>query len=482
MTQDGESGRYYNMDFSSIFAGLAQPEFVESFKMVIGLVIVLGCLIFGVRYGGLGLAVVAGIGLVALTFGLHLAPGKPPIDVMLTILAVVTCSGFLQTSRGLDVMLKYAEKLLRRNPKWVTILAPITTWLLTVLCGTGHVVYTMFPIIYDIAIKQGIRPERPMACASVASQMGICASPASVAVVSIVTMLAVPEADMHPTVLQVLSVSVVATFCGVLAAAVWSVFRGKDLDKDPEFQKKIADPAQRAYIYGEDGETQASLANEQLPRSAYRATFIFLAGIAVIALLGNFSALLPHFPDAKGALKPMSMTLTIQIAMLLVAAFIMICCKVKAGQVTGSTVFKAGMVAVISVYGVAWMAETYFQAYLPQVKSGLGALITTYPWTYAIAAFIISKLVNSQAAALAIVVPMALSIGVPTLTIISFISASYGYFVLPTYPSDLACIGFDRSGTTRIGKYVINHSFIIPGFIGIGVGCCVGYAVAHAIL
>ena len=453
--------------------------------MVLGLVVVLGCLIFGVRYGGLGLAVVAGVGLVVLTFGLHLAPGKPPIDVMLTILAVVTCSGFLQTSRGLDVMLQYAERLLRRNPKWVTILAPITTWLLTVLCGTGHVVYTMFPIIYDIAIKQGIRPERPMACASVASQMGICASPASVAVVSIVTMLAAPESDFHPTVLQVLSVSVVATFCGVLAAAVWSVFRGKDLDKDPEFRKKVADPVQRAYIYGEGGEgsaAQASLAGEKLPPSAYRATIIFLLGIAVIALLGNFPALLPHFPNAAGVPKPMSMTLTIQIAMLLVAALIMICCRVKASLVTGSTVFKAGMVAVISVYGVAWMAETYFQAYLPQVKAGLGELITTYPWTYAIAAFIISKLVNSQAAALAIVVPMALSIGVPTLTIISFISASYGYFVLPTYPSDLACIGFDRSGTTRIGRFVINHSFIIPGFIGIGVGCVVGYVVAHSIL
>lgn len=461
-----------------------QPEYLESFKMILGLIVVLGCLIFGVRYGGLGLAVVAGLGLVVLTFGLHLAPGKPPIDVMLTILAVVTCSGFLQTSRGLDVMLQYAERVLRRNPKWVTILAPITTWLLTVLCGTGHVVYTMFPIIYDIAIKQGIRPERPMACASVASQMGICASPASVAVVSIVTMLAAPAADFHPTVLQVLSVSILATFSGVLAAAVWSIFRGKDLDKDPEFQKKIADPVQRAYIYGEGGDaaSQASLAGEQLPRSAYRATLIFLLGIVVIALLGNFPALLPHFPDAKGALKPMSMTLTIQIAMLLVAAFIMICCKVKASQVTSSTVFKAGMVAVISVYGVAWMAETYFQAYLPQVKAGLGQLITTYPWTYAIAAFIISKLVNSQAAALAIVVPMALSIGVPTLTIISFISASYGYFVLPTYPSDLACIGFDRSGTTRIGRFVINHSFIIPGFIGIGVGCCVGYILAHSLL
>lgn len=470
------------MDFLVICDAVCQAEFIESAKMVFGLMVVLGCLIFGVRYGGLGLAVVAGIGLVVLTFGLNLSPGKPPIDVMLTILAVVTCSGFLQTSRGLDVMLKFAEKVLRRNPRWVTILAPITTWLLTVLCGTGHVVYTMFPIIYDIAIKQGIRPERPMACASVASQMGICASPASVAVVSIVAMLAAPAADFHPTVLQVLAVSIPATFSGVLVAAIWSIFRGKDLDKDPEFQKKIADPVQRAYIYGESGESQASLAAEQLPRSAYTATFIFLAGIAIIAVLGNFPSLLPHFPDAAGKLKPMFMTLTIQIAMLVVAACIMIFSRVKASNVTGSTVFKAGMVAVISVYGVAWMAETYFQAYLPQVKEGLGSLITTYPWTYAIAAFIISKLVNSQAAALAIVVPMALSIGVPTLTIISFISASYGYFVLPTYPSDLACIGFDRSGTTRIGKYVINHSFIIPGFIGIATGCFTGYLLAHAIL
>ena len=458
---------------------VCEPGVVEGAKMILGLVVVLGCLIFGVRYGGLGLAVVSGIGLVVLTFALHLPPGKPPIDVMLTILAVVTCSGFLQTSRGLDVMLKYAEKLLRRNPRWVTILAPITTWLLTVLCGTGHVVYTMFPIIYDIAIKQGIRPERPMACASVASQMGICASPASVAVVSIVTLLAAPAADIHPTVLKVLAVSIPATFSGVLAAAVWSLFRGKDLDKDPDFQRRIADPVQRAYIYGEGTDAGASLASEQLPRSAYRATFIFLAGIAVIALLGNFSALLPHFPNAAGEPKPMSMTLTIQIAMLLVAAVIMIACRVKASLVTSSTVFKAGMVAVISVYGVAWMAETYFQSYLPQVREGLGSLITAHPWTYAIAAFIISKLVNSQAAALAIVVPMALSIGVPTITIISFISASYGYFVLPTYPSDLACIGFDRSGTTRIGRFVINHSFILPGFIGIAIGCCTGYGLAH---
>jgi len=153
--------------------------------ILLGFIVLLACLIVGVRFGGLGLAAISGLGLAFYVFVIGLVPGKPPIDVMLTIMAVVTCSGFLQASKGLDVMLVYAEKLLRKNPKRITILAPITTWFLTVLCGTGHVVYTMFPIIYDIAIKEGIRPERPMAVSSIASQMGVCASPASVAVVSV---------------------------------------------------------------------------------------------------------------------------------------------------------------------------------------------------------------------------------------------------------------------------------------------------------
>lgn len=442
---------------------------------ILGFLILIACLVVGVRFGGLGLAAVSGIGLSIFVFGIGLVPGKPPIDVMLTIMAVVTCSGFLQASKGLDVMLKYAEKLLRKNPKKVTVLAPITTWFLTVLCGTGHVVYTMFPIIYDIAIKQNIRPERPMAAASVASQMGICASPASVAVVSMVALLA---GSSHPLgVVQVLMVSIPATFCGVFVMGLWSLRRGKDLDKDPIFQEKIKDEKQRAYIYEE-----ASNANsfEALPKSAYKATCIFLLGIIVIALFGSFpKELLPLVPNAKGAWVPLSMTPTIQLCMLVIAALILLICKVKVSDVTNGSVFKSGMVAVVSVYGVAWMAETYFGAYLPEFKNYLGDIVLHYPWAYAIVLFLISKLVNSQAAALAIVVPMALNVGVDPLIIISFISASYGYFVLPTYPSDLACIGFDRSGTTRIGKFVINHSFILPGFIGITVGCCVGYIITH---
>lgn len=448
--------------------------------IILGFVVLLACLVVGVRHGGLGLAVVSGIGLLIFTFVFGLAPGKPPVDVMLTIMAVVTCSGFLQASRGLDVMLKYAEKFLRSNPKYVTVLAPITTWFLTVLCGTGHVVYTMFPIIYDIAIKQDIRPERPMAAASVASQMGICASPASVAVVSMVAMLANSSAPFG--VVQILSISIPATFFGVVVTGLWSLRRGKDLDKDAEFQAKIADPEQKAYIYGtSEDDSQASIANQELPKSAYMATGIFLLGIAIIAIFGSFPNLLPHFANAKGALKPMSMTLTIQISMLVIAACIMLACKVKSSEVVNGSVFKAGMVAVVSVYGVAWMAETYFGAYLPMLKKSLGQVVLDYPWSYAIVLFLVSKLVNSQAAALAIIVPMALSVGVDPLIIVSFISACYGYFVLPTYPSDLACIGFDRSGTTSIGKFIINHSFIIPGLIGIFTGCCVGYVLVHVL-
>ncbi|MGL5269883.1 MAG: anaerobic C4-dicarboxylate transporter [Selenomonadaceae bacterium] len=446
-------------------------------EILLGFILLLACLIIGVRHGGLGLAVISGIGLVIFTFGFGYKPGNPPIDVMLTIMAVVTCAGFLQTSGGLTVMLKYAERLLRKNPKYITILAPITTWGLTVLCGTGHVVYTMFPIIYDVAIKQNIRPERPMAVASVASQMGICASPASVAVVSIVGFMA--AAGHHYGLVQILAVAIPATFCGVLFAGLWSLRRGKELERDEEFQKLIQDPEQREYIYGDT----ESLVDQELPAEYYRAMIIFFIGIAVIAIFGSFPDLVPHFSagDGKPA-KALSMTIMIQMLMLGVAAAILLSCKVKAKDVGNGTVFRAGMVALISVYGVAWMADTFFGHHIEMLKVLLGQTVTEYPWAYALVAFVTSKLVNSQAAAIAIVVPMALAVGVDPVLIIGFISACYGYFFLPTYPSDLACIGFDRSGTTKIGKYVINHSFIIPGFIGVISGCAVGYAIARLIL
>ena len=420
----------------------------------------------------MALGLLGGIGVVVMVFAFNLPPGKPPVDVMLTIVAVVAASATLQASGGLDVLLQLAEKMLRRNPKYVSILAPFVTCFLTMLCGTGHVVYTMLPIIYDIAIKNGIRPERPMAASSIGAQMGIIASPVSVAVVSLVAFLAKAPAG-QPIIgfLTVLSITIPSTLAGVLMIGIFSWFRGKDLDRDPDFQALIADPESRKYVYGES----ATLLGKKLERDQWTAMWIFVGAIVVVAVLGAFEFLRPTVGG-----KPLSMVLAIQMFMLLAGALIIIFTKTSAAAIGKNEVFRAGMIAVVAVFGVAWMADTVFEANLPVIKDGLAGLVKTQPWTYAIALLIVSKLVNSQAAAIAAMVPVALAIGVPPGYVVAFAAACYGYYILPTYPSDLATIQFDRSGTTKIGKYVINHSFILPGLIGVSTSCVVGYLLAAA--
>ncbi len=440
--------------------------------IVLQLIVILVCLFYGARRGGVALGLLGGIGIVIMTFVFGLPPGKPPVDVMLTIIAVVAASATLQASGGLEVLLKGAEKVLRRNPKYVSILAPFTTCTLTILCGTGHVVYTMLPIIYDIAIKNNIRPERPMAASSIASQMGILASPVSVAVVALVAFLAKVPVDGHVIdFVQVLSITIPSTLAGVLMIGIFSWFRGKDLDDDVEFQKRIADPEQRQIVYGES----ATLMGKTLSTGQWTAMWIFLGAIAVVAILGAFPSLRPAFGG-----KPLSMVLTIQMFMLLAGALIILFTKTDASTIGKTEVFRAGMIAVVAVFGIAWMADTVFEAHLPELKLALTELVKTQPWTYAIALLLVSKLVNSQAAAISAMVPVGLAIGVPPGYIVAFAAASYGYYILPTYPSDLAAIQFDRSGTTHIGKYVINHSFILPGLIGVSTSCVIGYLLAGA--
>ncbi|MBZ8177468.1 anaerobic C4-dicarboxylate transporter [Corynebacterium poyangense] len=454
---------------------------LQTFAFIAQLVLVLVCLLIGTRKGGIGLGLISGIGLVILVFGFHLKPGEPPVQVMLTILAVIGCASTLQQAGGLDVMMSYAERLLRSKPHRVTLLAPLCTWFLTVLCGTGHVVYTMFPIIADIALQKNIRPERPMAVSSVAAQMGIVASPVSVATVTLAALLsshAAETGDPAFSIVQILMISIPASLCGVIVAALWSLKRGKDLDKDPEFQKKIADPEQKAYIYG-GGST---LLNQEFPKTAYYSVYLFFAGVATVVILGAFPGLRPSFLSDKGELARLSMNLVIQMVMLVVGALIMFISRVDMAKVPSTAVFKAGTTAVFSVFGVAWMTETFFGDHLDQLTHGLTSVVQTAPWAFAIALFLVSKLVNSQAAALTALAPVGLAIGLSPVALIGFFGASYGYFVLPTYPSDLACINFDRSGTTRIGKYVINHSFIIPGLIGVFISCVVGTFLAHLIL
>jgi anaerobic C4-dicarboxylate transporter DcuB len=436
------------------------------------IVLILACLFYGARKGGVALGLLGGVGIVVLVFVFRLPPGKPPVDVILTIVAVVAASATLQASGGLDVLLQLAEKILRRNPKYVSILAPFTTCTLTMLCGTGHVVYTMLPIIYDVAIKNGIRPERPMAASSIASQMGIMASPVSVAVVSLVAFLAKAPAGA-PVIdfVTLLSYTIPSTLVGVLMIGIFSWSRGKDLAQDPEFQALIADPESRKFVYGDT----TTLLDKKLSTQQWTAMWIFIGAIVVVGVLGAAESLRPLVGG-----KPLSMVLTIQMFMLMAGALIIVFTKTNPTAIAKNEVFRAGMIAVVAVFGVAWMADTVFEANLPGIKSALAGVVQTQPWTYALALLVVSKLVNSQAAAVSAMVPLALSIGVPPGYVVAFAAASYGYYILPTYPSDLATIQFDRSGTTRIGKYVINHSFILPGLIGVFSSCVFGYLLALA--
>lgn len=450
----------------------------EGTQFSIQLAVVLICLFYGAKKGGIALGLLGGIGLLVLSFGFAVAPGKPSIDVMLTILAVVVASATLQASGGLDVMLQVAERVLRKNPKFLTILAPFVTCILTMLCGTGHVVYTMMPIIYDIAIKNGIRPERPMAASSISSQLGIIASPVSVAVVSLTALLLNPEINKHPLAgfdgyVDLLAITIPSTLVGVLAIGIFSWFRGKDLDKDADFQARIKDPEQREYIYGDS----KTLLGQKLPTIQWVAMWIFLGAIAIVAILGAFPELRPQF-TSKGVTKPMNMVAVIQMFMLLAGAALIIFTKLDASKIAKNEIFKSGMIALVAVFGISWMADTMFAVHTPMMKESLGNIVIEHPWTYAVMLLLISKFVNSQAAAIAAFVPLALGIGVEPGIIIAFAAACYGYYILPTYPSDLATIQFDRSGTTKIGKFVINHSFILPGLIGVIVSCIVGYFLA----
>lgn len=441
----------------------------------IQMLLVLAVLFYGARKGGIALGLFGGIGVIILVFGFNLAPGKPPVAVMLVMLSVIIAGATLQASGGLDVMLQIAEKLLRKHPRYVTILAPLSTVTLTFLCGTGHVVYTMLPIIYDISIKTGVRPERAMAASTIAAQMGIVMSPVSVAVVSIVAMLSghLMINGQELSLVQLLSITIPAGLSGVLVVGIWSMFRGKDLEKDAEFQEYIKDPETKQYVYG----SSATLLNKKLPQSQWNAMWIFFGAIAIVALVGAFPSLLPVF-KIKGKDVILSMVDVIQMFMLAAGAIIFVVANVKTKDIVSNEVFKAGMTAVVAVFGIAWMTSTMFNSHVSEVKEVMGGVVKAYPWAYAVVLLLVSKLINSQGAALAAIVPIALGVGVPPGVIAAFAAAAYGYFILPTYPSDLAAISFDRSGTTKIGKFVINHSFILPGFIGVGVASSVGFFLA----
>jgi len=476
--------------------------------MIIELLVVLLALYVGSRYGSLALGAISGIGLALLVFGFGMKPGSPPTDVIYIIIAAVTCAGIMQASGGMDWLIQIAEKMLRKHPDRITFLAPLCTFFLTVLVGTGHVVYTLMPIICDIAIKKGIRPERPCGVASIASQVGITCSPIAAAVVAFVTISNANGFDI--SIPQVLMVSIPACLCGLMAAATASFHRGLDLDKDPEFQKRIQDPVQREYIYG----GSATTLDKEIPQSAKNAVFVFLGALIIIVLFAIFQDILPEYSTVKAikdapdftfsdgtvasaaalakakAVIPgitevstvkLKMNVIIQIVMITAAAIMILFCKASPQKAVRGAVWQSGMVAVVAIFGIAWLADTYFSNYTDEMQTMLGDIVAKYNWSIAFVFFLVSVLINSQGAVVVSMLPLAYSLGIPGPVLLGVLPSVYGYFFIPNYPSDIATVNFDRSGTTVIGKYLLNHSFMMPGLIHVTVSTLVAYALSMII-
>ena len=444
--------------------------------MIIELLIVLAALYVGSRYGSLALGAISGIGLAILVFGFGLKPGTPPTDVIYIIIAAVTCAGTLQASGGMDWMIQIAEKMLRKHPDHITFLGPLVTFFLTVLVGTGHVVYTIMPIICDIALKKNIRPERPCGVASIASQVGITCSPIAAAVVAFVT---ISNANGYMvSIPQVLMVTIPACILGLMCAAAASYKRGKDLDKDPEFQRRKADPEMYKYMYG----NTATTLDKEISKEAKASVFIFLGALLII--VGFAFCQMIHVEGGETlatAINLPKMNICIQIIMLAAAAADIIFCKSQPKKAVAGAVWQSGMVAVVAIYGIAWLADTYFGNYLDEMKLMLTDLVTNYPWSIAFVFFLVSVLINSQGAVVVAMLPLAYELGIAGPVLLGVLPSVYGYFFIPNYPSDIATVNFDRSGTTVIGKYLLNHSFMMPGLICVTVSTIVGYLITNVI-
>ena len=457
---------------------------MNTYVLICEFIFLLGMLYVGSRYGGIGLGVVSGIGLVIEVFVFRMPPASPPIEVMLIILSVVTCASILEAAGGLKFMLQVAEKILRKNPKQITFLGPIATYMLTFMLGTGHAVYSIMPIIGDIALKNKIRPERPMAAASIASQLALTASPIS-AVVTVylgkeLLDLFHMQGGANLTLVNILSVTIPATFLGMLAMSVYSLRRGKNLEDDPEYQRRLQDPTYRDQILNS---TKTTL-NDVIPQHSKNAVYIFLSSIIVIVILALYPEIRTFEVVKDGVAKATAvpMGVIIQMVMLCFGGIILITCKTPVKLVPEGVVFKSGMVACVAIFGIAWMSDTYFSYAMPYFKEGITSMVQAYPWTFVFALFAVSVVINSQAATAKMMLPVAITMGLPVPLLIGIMPATYAYFFIPNYPSDIATVNFDPTGTTKIGKYYFNHSFMIPGLIAVSVSCLVGIGLAEILI
>jgi len=435
-----------------------------SIKLILEFVVLLGALFIGARAGGVSLGLWGAVGLLVLVAAFGLRPGAIPGEVLIIVLTVIMAASAMEVAGGVDFLVRVAERIIRKNPKQVTIVAPLVTYGFTFASGTGHIVYPLLPVIYEVAHESGIRPERPMAIATIASQQAITASPVSAATAAMITLLAKQGFGL----VQILLICVPSTLLAVLIGAFAQLGVGKDLKGDPDYQRRL----KAGEVEAPGRASQGGVAPE-LKKGAKPSVFIFFGGVALIVLAGIFPAL-RTIPGQTPEPAVIGMPIAIAIIMLAAAAIILTVTKAPVAEVPRCKTCQSGITAIIGILGLAWLGDTFISANQEVIIGALSNMAKAAPWTFAIGLFVASMLLYSQAATARALMPLGLALGIPASSLVGMFPAVNGYFFIPNYGTLIAAMQFDRSGTTRIGKYLLNHSFMLPGIIttvgGVGIG------------
>jgi anaerobic C4-dicarboxylate transporter DcuA/anaerobic C4-dicarboxylate transporter DcuB len=443
---------------------------VSNLELIVHGLVVIGCIYMGVRAGGLGLGIWGLFGVCVLAFMpfWYIPPGAPPTDAVFIVIAVITAASAMQAAGGTDWMVAQAARAIRSRPKSVVYMAPLMSFLFTVGAGTGNIYYPLLPVIYDVSYRQKIRPERPLAISAVASQVGILASPVSAATAALIATFDDAKEDFSLT--KVLLIMWPACLIGLAVAAFVMSKKGTELVDDPVYQQRLAAGLVKEPEVGE-------LDPKALPANARRSALIFLTGVAVIVTLGLFSDLRPTYGHGDDAVQ-LSVTLTIQIVMGVVGALILLLPGVKGSDVAKQPTFTAGMTGAIALFGLAWLAQTFVSAHETQIDNALGDLVQEYKLTFALALFIVGALTTSQSGTTKAIVPVGLSLGLSAATITAMWPAVMGMYFLPANGSQIATVAFDQTGTTKIGNYVLNHSFLLPVMVFIVIAMLVAFPIS----
>jgi anaerobic C4-dicarboxylate transporter-like protein len=425
----------------------------------IELIILLACIVLGARLGGIGLGALAGVGLLIFVFLFGLPPGGPPQSVLGMIIAVITALATMQAAGGLDYLVSVAEKVMRRRPQYITFVAPIVTYLLVLASGTAHVIYALLPVIAEVSRTGKVRPERPLSISVIAGFQGVIASPISAATVAMLGFLLTQGVSLP----RLLAITIPSTFLGVVIGSLSVAWRGKNLDADSAYQERLA-----------TGEVkiapQSSVIEQKNLFRARGSMLLFLLGIVLVVLIGIFPNLRPAYEvvgTGVAETDQVSMAMAIMIVMIAIAGLIMLVFKASPEAALKGTIMRSGITAIICILGISWLGSSFFEGNRSFIVGGISSLLQAYPWTFAIGMFVLSTMLFSQAATVAILMPVGMSLKLPPFTLAALYPAANGIFFLPTYGTLLAAVSFDQTGTTKIGKYLLNHSFMLPGLVTI---------------